>query len=102
MTVERAGEGAAERVRGVVGDGRWSGGGCGGSLATVEWGRVRAGGRRRRPVERGRVRWVVSGGGAGEGCGGSSVAVELASGGGCGWDRDRDQKVSMKIYTVRH
>ena len=41
VTVERAGEGAGERVRGVVGDGRWSGGGGGGLSVTVEWGRVR-------------------------------------------------------------
>ena len=46
MTVERAGEGAGERVRGVLGGGgagegavgrrrRWSGGGCGGSAAAA-------------------------------------------------------------------
>ena len=46
---------------GVLGGGGAGRGGCGGSAATVE---------------RGRVRWVVGGGGA--------------SGGGCGWDRDRD------------
>ena len=39
MTVERAGEGAGERVRGVVGDDRWSGGGCGGSSVVVDHGR---------------------------------------------------------------
>ena len=55
MTVERAGEGAGERVQGVVGDGRWSRGGCGGSSVAVG---------------QGRVRWVVGGGGAGEGAGG--------------------------------
>ena len=47
MTVERAREGAGERVQGDVGDGRWSGGGCGGSSAAVERRRVRGGSRSR-------------------------------------------------------
>ena len=36
------------------------------------------------------VAFICDGGAGWGGCGGSSAAVELASGGGCGWDRDRD------------
>ena len=70
------------------------GGGCGGSAAVVEWGRVRAGGRQRRPVERGRVRWVVGDGGVGEGAGRGSAA---AAGGAGEMVRDR---VSMKFKNI--
>ena len=55
MTVERAGEGAGE--------------GCDGSSAAVE---------------RGRVRWVVGGGGAGEGAGGRVLVGDGGAGDGCG------------------
>ena len=73
VTVERAGEGAGERVRGVVGDGRWSGGGCGGSSAAMEWGRVRGVG--------GGGRW------SGGGCGGSATI-------------EKYNRVSMKFKNI--
>ena len=62
---------------------------------TVERAGEGAGGRRRRPVERGRVRWVVGGGGAGEdavgrrrqwsgGGSGGSATTAGGAGRGCG------------------
>ena len=57
---------------------------------TVERAGEGVGGRRRRPVERGRVRWVVGDGGVGKGAGrGSAAAVEWGRvrrvGGGGRW-----------------
>ena len=84
---------------------------------TVERAGEGAGGRRRRPVERGRVRWVVGDGGVGEGAGRGSAAAaggagEMARGvlGGEGdriWrggiaiemEGDRD-RVSMKFKNI--
>ena len=56
-------------------DGGAGRGGCGGEGA---------GGRRRRPVERGRVRWVVGDGGVGEGAGRGSAAAAGGAGEGAG------------------
>ena len=63
---------------GVLGGGGAGRGGCGGSAAAVE---------------RGRVRWVVGGGGAsGGGCGG--VEIEMKG------DSDRDLKIFIKFEKI--
>ena len=50
-----------------------------------------AGGRRRRPMERGRVRWVVGDGGVGDRIWQGGIAIEMEG------DRDR---VSMKFKNI--
>ena len=83
--MERAGEGAGERVRGVVGDGRWSGGGCGGSSVAVELAGEGAGG-----IEMEGIDFEMEGDRDRDGGG---IEIEM--------EGDRDQ-VSMKYTLMAH